>query len=176
LGPLGAIVEALLAHPRLIRVRFASTPAEVQHGIARNGRPIQYAHQPEPLMLWDVWTKFAAAPIAFEPPSAGFALDWRTLSAWRARGVAFSMLSHAAGLSSTGDPALDARLPFDEFYRISDACAAAVRAARRNTGRVIAVGTSVVRALEAAANENGSVGSGEGVARGRIAWNQTSRR
>jgi S-adenosylmethionine:tRNA ribosyltransferase-isomerase len=168
LGPLDATVEALLGHPRLIRVRFAGAPADVLHGIARNGRPIQYAHQSEPLMLWDVWTKFAAEPLAFEPPSAGFALNWRTLSAWRARGLAFATLSHAAGLSSTGDPALDARLPFDELYRISDACAAAVRAARRNSKRIIAVGTSAVRALEAAANEDGSVRSGEGVARGRI--------
>ena len=30
-------------------------------------------------MLWDVWTKIAADPIAFESPSAGFALDWRAL-------------------------------------------------------------------------------------------------
>ncbi len=167
-GPLAASLEAVLDHPRLIRIRFAGARAEVMQKLARHGRPIQDAHHPEPLMLWDVWTKFAAEPIAFEPPSAGFALDWRTLAAWRARGVAFATLSHAAGLSSTGDPALDRRLPFDEFYRVPDACAAAARAARRNFGRVIAIGTSVVRALESAADADGNLRAGDGVARGRI--------
>lgn len=119
-------------------------------------------------MLSDVWTKIAAEPIAFEPPSAGFALDWRAPAAWRARGVSFATLSHAAGLSSTGDPALDARLPFDELYRISDACAAAIREAKSKSGRVIAVGTSVVRALESAATGDGCVRAGQGVASGRI--------
>ena len=64
----------------------------------------------EPLALWDVWTTIAADPVAFEPPSAGFALDWRTLQAWRRRGVGFATLTHAAGISSTGDPMLDLRL------------------------------------------------------------------
>ena len=36
--------------------------------------------------LWDVWTPLAGAPAAFEPPSAGFALDWRTLAAMREAG------------------------------------------------------------------------------------------
>jgi S-adenosylmethionine:tRNA ribosyltransferase-isomerase len=85
-------------------------------------------------------------PIAFEPPSAGFALDRRTLAAWRERGIRFATVSHAAGLSSTGDPALDQRLPFDEFYNIPESCASAVREAKRKGSRVIAIGTTVVRA------------------------------
>ena len=39
-------------------------------------------HLREPLALWDVWTPFAGAPLAFEPPSAGFAIDWALLRAW----------------------------------------------------------------------------------------------
>ena len=35
---------------------------------------------PVPLALWDVWTPIAGPPVAFEPPSAGFALDWRALA------------------------------------------------------------------------------------------------
>jgi S-adenosylmethionine:tRNA ribosyltransferase-isomerase len=138
-------------------------------GLIQHGRPIQYAHTPEPLRLWDVWTKIAADPIAFESPSAGFALDWRTLKAWRKRGVGFETLSHAAGLSPTGDAALDRRLPFDEFYRIPGACASAIEAAKSRAGRVLAIGTSVVRALESAANANEMVCAGESRARGRIA-------
>jgi S-adenosylmethionine:tRNA ribosyltransferase-isomerase len=169
LGPLSASVERLLDHPRLLQISFAGSPASVMRDLVRHGQPIQYAHIPEPLMLWDVWTKIAADPIAFESPSAGFALDWRTLKGWRERGVAFATLSHAAGLSSTGDAALDRRLPLDEFYRIPEACASAINSAKSRSGRVIAIGTSVVRALESASNAHGTVPAGEGRATGRIA-------
>jgi S-adenosylmethionine:tRNA ribosyltransferase-isomerase len=121
------------------------------------------------LQLWDVWTKIAADPIAFEPPSAGFALDWRILTEWRGRGVRFATISHAAGLSSTGDEALDPQLPFDEFYYIPDACASAIEEAKSNHRRIIAIGTSVVRALEGAAKPQGTARAGEGLASGRIA-------
>jgi S-adenosylmethionine:tRNA ribosyltransferase-isomerase len=117
--------------------------------------------------LWDVWTSIAASPVAFEAPSAGFALDWRTLQAWRQRGVGFATLTHAAGISSTGDPALDLQLPFDEPYRIPARTAAAIALAKAAGRRVIAIGTTVVRALEAAANGEG-VRAGYGVAHGRI--------
>jgi S-adenosylmethionine:tRNA ribosyltransferase-isomerase len=168
LGPLGALIERLLDHPRLLLVRFRGRRDSVLAGLAQHGRPIQYAHVPKPLGLWDVWTAVAADPIAFEPPSAGFVLDWRTLAAWRRRGVGFATLTHAAGVSSTGDAALDARLPFDEPYRIPGRTAAAVVAARSRCAPVIAIGTTVVRALEAAADAHGRLRAGAGVARGRI--------
>ncbi len=166
LGPLAASVEGALGHPRLIRLRFAASCGVLR--LVSHGRPIQYAHQPEPLALGDVWTKIAADPIAFEPPSAGFALDWRILARWRERGVAFATLSHAAGLSSTGDAMLDRRFPLDEFFRISGACASAVQAAKSRSGRVIAVGTSVVRALESAANADGTCARARARPSGRI--------
>ena len=168
LGRLTATVVRRLGHPRLIEIRFAGSRARVVADLARHGRPVQYAHVPNPLSLWDAWTSIAADPIAFEPPSAGFALDWRTLAAWRERGIRFATLSHAAGLSSTGDPAVDQLLPFNEFYNIPEPCASAVREAKRKGRRVIAIGTTVVRALEAAAGADGRVRPGEGSARGRI--------
>jgi S-adenosylmethionine:tRNA ribosyltransferase-isomerase len=168
LGPLVGIVEGLLDHPRLFRLRFPGDRASVFAGLARHGRPIQYAHQPEPLALWDVWTKIAADPIAFEPPSAGFALDWRTQSVLRQRGVSFSTLTHAAGISSTGDPTLDLRLPFDEPYYIPRCTASAINDVKSKDSRIVAVGTTVVRALESAAKADGSVSAGDGVAKGRL--------
>ena len=122
----------------------------------------------EPLALWDVWTPVAGQPGAFEAPSAGFALDWQTLARLRGRGIGFATLTHAAGISSTGDPALDRRLPFDEPYHIPQATAAAIAETRAERGRVIAIGTTVVRALEAAAVADAAVRAGEGVASGRI--------
>lgn len=168
LGPLEAVIEHL-DHPRLARLRFSGCQDSIFSGIARHGRPIQYAHVSAPLALWDTWTGIADRPLAFEPPSAGFVLDWRMVAAWRKRGIGFATLEHAAGLSSTGDSALDGRLPFDEAYRIPPATAVAVARTRMKGGRVIAIGTTVVRALEAsAASNNGDVRSGDGVATGRI--------
>lgn len=167
LGPLDAVVERRLGHPRLVRLRFVGRRDVVLVGLARHGRPIQYAHVPQPLALWDVWTRIAADPVAFEPPSAGFALDWALLAAWRRRGIGFATLTHAAGISSTGDPALDRRLPFDEPYRIPAGTAAAIALAKAEGGRVVAIGTTVVRALEAAAAD-GTVRAGDGVATNRI--------
>jgi S-adenosylmethionine:tRNA ribosyltransferase-isomerase len=168
LGPLRATVERLLGHARLASLLFDGTPDEVWAGLARHGRPIQYAHIREPLALWDVWTRIAGPPVAFEPPSAGFALDWRALAAMRERGVEFETITHAAGISSTGDDELDRLLPFDEPYRIPEATALAIRRARARGRRVVAVGTSVVRALEHAATVGGRVRAGEGVATGRL--------
>jgi S-adenosylmethionine:tRNA ribosyltransferase-isomerase len=168
LGPLAAAIEALLDHPRLVSLRFSGQPHDVWAGLARHGRPIQYAHVPTPLALWDVWTPIAGVPVAFEPPSAAFALDWAAIRAMRARGIGFATITLAAGISSTGDRELDRRLPFDEPYRIPDATASAIRHATSDGGRIIAIGTTVVRALEHAAALNGVVGPGTGVADQRL--------
>jgi S-adenosylmethionine:tRNA ribosyltransferase-isomerase len=168
LGPLSARIETLLGHSRLVALGFEGRPDAIWAGLASHGKPIQYTHVPAPLALWDVWTPIAGPPVAFEPPSAGFALDWRSVLAMRARGIVFATLTHAAGISATGDPELDNLLPFDEPYSIPAATAAAIRAARGRGGRIVAIGTTVVRALEAAGAPDGILRAGNGVATGRI--------
>jgi S-adenosylmethionine:tRNA ribosyltransferase-isomerase len=165
---LSATVDSLLEHPRLVTLRFEGTAPDVWAGIARCGRPIQYAHIPVPLALWDVWTPIAALPVAFEPPSAGFTLDWQSIHAMRARRIEFATVTLAAGISSTGDAELDRRLPFDEPYRIPRATADAIRRTRARGGRLVAVGTTVVRALEHAGARDGLVQAGDGVANQRL--------
>ncbi len=168
LGPLHATVVRLIDHPRLVELRFSGAADAIRAGIARHGRPVQYAHLAAPLALWDVWTRIAAVPVAFEAPSAGFVLDWQLLGRLARRGVGFATLTHAAGLSSTGDAALDARLPLAEPYRIPAATVAAIRAARQRGGRVVALGTTVARALEHAAMRPGGLEAGAGVADNRL--------
>jgi S-adenosylmethionine:tRNA ribosyltransferase-isomerase len=175
LGPLRATVLHTLDHPRLIALQFHGTPDHIWAGIAHHGRPIQYAHVSEPLALWDVWTSVAALPVAFEPPSAGFVLDWQLLAALKARGVGFATLTHAAGISSTGDEALDARLPFDEPYHLPAATVEAIAQARARGGRVIALGTTVTRALEHAASLPQGLRAGAGVADQRLGAESTLR-
>jgi S-adenosylmethionine:tRNA ribosyltransferase-isomerase len=86
----------------------------------------------------------------------------------RARGAHVATITHAAGISSTGDDRLDARLPFDEPYVIPRSTAALIQQTKRQGGRVIAIGTTVVRALEHAAEPHGRVKVGNGVATQRI--------
>jgi len=168
LGALSATVESMLDHPRLVSLHFDGPARDIWAGLAAHGRPIQYAHVPAPLALWDVWTPIAAVPVAFEPPSAGFVLDWASIAAMKRRGVAFATLTLAAGISSTGDVELDRRLPFDEPYHIPASTAAAILEARRQGGRVVAIGTTVVRALEHAAARDGVVHPGEALANQRL--------
>jgi S-adenosylmethionine:tRNA ribosyltransferase-isomerase len=168
LGPLHAEVLQVLGHPRLVEVAFQNSVAEIWEALARYARPIQYAYLSQPLAIWDTWTRIASLPVAFEPPSAGFLLDWRVIDALRARGARFATITHAAGISSTGDVALDARLPLDEPYSIPSSTATLIHATRRRGGRIIAVGTTVVRALEDAAARRGDVRPGAAVATLRI--------
>ena len=168
LGPLTATVTSIGDRPRLVALHFAGSADAIWAGLARHGRPIQYAHVETPLLLWNVWTPIAGRPVAFEPPSAGFALDWRTVSALRDRGIGFATITHAAGLSSTGDDEIDRQLPFDEAYEIPESTAAAIAAAKAKGGRLVAIGTTVVRALEHAGADEGVIRGGGGVANQRL--------
>lgn len=156
---------AIVAHvhalsPRLVDVTFDLPLRRDAHDDAiwsalyRAGRPVQYSHVPEALALWDVQNAWAARPWAVEMPSAGRVLDVAMLSRLRARGVEIAFVTHAAGLSAVGDPAIDAALPLPERYEVPAQTHAAIARARR----VIAVGTSVVRALEGAAASGRSSG------------------
>ncbi len=123
--------------------------------IYAEGRPVQYAYVDAPLALWHVQSSFASRPWAVEPPSAGRPLTFAVLDRLRRQGVSVAVVTHAAGLSSTGDPALDAILPLDERYDLPEPTLRAIDETRRAQGRVVAVGTTVVRALEGCAAAHG---------------------
>ena len=168
LGPLTATVLELLGHARFVLIRFQGPSERIWEGLARHGHAIQYSHVPIPLAVWDTWTPIASLPAAFEPPSAGFVLNWHTLDAIHRLGVDFATITHAAGISSTGDAELDARLPFDEPYRITESAARSIRRTRAVGGRLIAIGTTVVRALEHAVSVHGLIKETTGVATNKI--------
>lgn len=130
--------------PRLVLIRV---PEGFEAAMFHHGRPVQYRYLAEDLRLESVQTAFAGPPWAVEAPSAAFPLRWRLIERLKRRGVRLGTVTHAAGLSATGDPALDARLPLPERTRVPAATWAALSSARR----VIAAGTSAARALESAA-------------------------
>lgn len=151
-GELSAEVQGVSpVSSRLVELRFDRTGAALWSRLYRLGRPVQYAYTERPLELWHVQVAYASRPWAAEMPSAGRPLRWELLLALRQGGVRLAAITHAAGLSSSGDPALDAALPLPERYDIPATTAAAASESRFSGGRVIAVGTTVVRALESAA-------------------------
>jgi len=148
LGGITATVTALAG--RRVELTTRQSGDALWQALYAAGRPVQYAHRSEPLALWTVQTAYAARPWSVEMPSAGRPLTWDVLLGLRRAGVAIARLTHAAGLSSTGDDVLDRALPWPERYELPAATVDAIRQARARGGRVIAVGTTVVRALEAA--------------------------
>jgi S-adenosylmethionine:tRNA ribosyltransferase-isomerase len=135
------VLEVSALSPRLVRVRI--DPVSVW----AHGQPVQYSYVEHDLSLSEVQTSYATRPWAVEMPSAGRPFVRTLRKELQANGAEIAPLTHAAGLSATGDPTLDRALPFAERYEVPEATWQAVHRAKR----VIAVGTSVVRALESAA-------------------------
>jgi S-adenosylmethionine:tRNA ribosyltransferase-isomerase len=165
-----AIVDEVDArHGRLLVVRFSQGGSALWSALYRHGHPVQYAHVARGLELWHVQTPFASRPWAVEMPSAGRPLAWSVLTELRLGGVRLAVLTHAAGMSSTGDASLDAELPMPERFDVPQATVEAVARTRAEGGRVVAVGTTVVRALEGcAALHDGELVAGEGTTDLRI--------
>jgi S-adenosylmethionine:tRNA ribosyltransferase-isomerase len=152
--------------PRLIGLRFDRADDLLVQALFRSGKPIQYAHLKAPLEPWDVQTPWAGRPWSMELPSASFPFSFELLAALRRKGIEVVPLTHGCGLSSTGDADLDARLPAPERYEIPEATAEAINACREAGRRIVAVGTSVTRALESA--WDGRLRASDGIATLRI--------
>jgi S-adenosylmethionine:tRNA ribosyltransferase-isomerase len=161
-GDLAAHVVAVVVSGRLLEIELEARGPALWAAIYRQGRPVQYSYLQHELPLWAVQTVYAARPWAFEMPSAGRPLSWEILLALRRRGVRWAAVTHAAGLSSTGDPELDQALPLVERFEIPASTASAAAGVRRRGGRLIAVGTTVVRALEGAVARWGQLRPGLG--------------
>lgn len=135
---------------RLLDLEFNRSGEALWREIYHYGKPVQYSYMTGELNLWSVQNVYGSRPWAVEMPSAGHALDWQLLLKLKKKGVQTASLTHGAGLSATGDAEIDQALPLAERFEIPAATMEAVRRTKANGGRVIAVGTSVVRALESA--------------------------
>jgi S-adenosylmethionine:tRNA ribosyltransferase-isomerase len=163
----GMIAMVASAAGRRVELVVRADGDALWQALYATGAPVQYAHRSERLPLWSVQTAYAGRPWAAEMPSAGRPLTWDIVLGLRRAGVAVASLTHAAGLSSTGDDALDRALPWPERYEIPRRTIDALGETRARGGRVIAIGTTVVRALEAAAVD-GAPQPGSGVATLRL--------
>jgi S-adenosylmethionine:tRNA ribosyltransferase-isomerase len=164
---LSATVHGRDAHiPRLWRLRFARTGGELIDLLYRLGRPVCYEYVSRPWALDYYQTVYAREPGSAEMPSAGRAFTWKLLFGLQRRGVEAAHIVLHTGLSSYLDDELDALHPAsEEEYLVSEGAAEKVNRARASGRRVIAVGTTVVRALESAADAGGRVRAGHGYTR-----------
>jgi S-adenosylmethionine:tRNA ribosyltransferase-isomerase len=129
--------------------RLALDTADDLDLILRHGEPIRYSYVPEPVELEAYQPVYATRPGSAESPSAGLPFSWELLGSLRRAGVGLAEIVLHTGLSSYQDDDFDREHHlFEERFEIGPEAAAAVNAARR----VIAVGTTVVRALETAAD------------------------
>jgi len=146
---------------RLVTIRFSLQDSEMWKAIYTYGRPIQYAYLNNSLSLWSVQTSYAARPWSVEMPSAGLPLTWKVLLELKRNGIEIAWLTHAAGLSATGDEDLDDSLPLTETFDIPQSTIDAIDRCHVRGGRVVAVGTTVVRALEGCFASHGRLVSGQ---------------
>lgn len=156
--------------PRLWKIRFSKTGSELIDLIYRIGEPVRYEYVSAPWDLDYYQTVYAKEPGSAEMPSAGRAFTWKSLFELRRRGIDFAYLILHTGLSSYLDDELDRAHPAsEEEYFLSEAAAEKINATRKRGGRVIAVGTTVVRALESIADANGQLQPSHGYTQLHIA-------
>ena len=156
----GGRARLLAPHARRSRLWIArlELSSRVEAYLAAHGRPIRYGYVERDWPIDAYQTVYATEPGSAEMPSAGRPLTERILTRLIAEGVLVAPLVLHTGVSSleSDEP------PYPERFRVPRATAALVNAARSWGGRVIAVGTTAVRALEGAVDDYGAVGPAEG--------------
>jgi S-adenosylmethionine:tRNA ribosyltransferase-isomerase len=150
---LGDVSGRIVAqYPGLPELWFIAADGDIQAAMARCGQPIHYSYVGEVYPLEMYQTIFASLPGSAEMPSAGRPFTRRVIDSLEARGVGIAEITLDSGVSSLEIETEDIEnysLSAEPFV-VSAAAAGAINAARRQGRRVIAVGTTVVRAVETA--------------------------
>jgi S-adenosylmethionine:tRNA ribosyltransferase-isomerase len=126
--------------------------------LRRYGQPIRYGYVPSPWPLATYQTVFAREPGSAEMPSAGRPFTEQLVTELVTCGALVAPITLHAGVSSLER----GERPLPERFRVPAATARLVNAVHGWTGRVIAVGTTVARALETVAAADGTVSEGRG--------------
>ncbi|MGI8916047.1 MAG: S-adenosylmethionine:tRNA ribosyltransferase-isomerase [Chloroflexota bacterium] len=148
-----AVLLAPYRRSKRLWLAHLDLPDPVPAHLQRWGKPITYSYLYSEWPIGMYQTVYAAQPGSAEMPSAGRPFTTATLNRLQANGVGVAMLTLHTGVSSLES----GELPYPEPFAVPEATAAAVNATHHCGGRVIAVGTTVVRALESAVNTTGAV-------------------
>ena len=143
--------------PERPRVWYASfqLPLPMSAYLMKNGEPIRYGYVAAHLPLQDYQTIFGREPGSSEMPSAARPFTPRVLHRLQELGVEFAPITLHCGVASFEKP----ERPSIERYSVSSRTTAAVNWARREGRRVVAIGTTALRALESALQDNEVVAS-----------------
>ena len=125
-------------------------PLPLPEYLERHGRPIHYSHILDDWPLSAYQTAYAETPGSAEMPSAGRPITCELLEELRRRGVNTATLLLHTGVSSQEED----ETPFAEYFVVPPATVEAVEHTRAAGKPVIAVGTTVVRALESAGGKS----------------------
>ena len=159
--PAGGAVELLAPYARShgrLWVAALRLPDPFLEYLAMHGRPIRYGYVEGSWPVAMYQNVYATEPGSAEMPSAGRPFTTDVITRLVAKGVGVAPLVLHTGVSS-----LEAHEPpYPEEFRVSAHTAHAVNDTHRQGGRVIAVGTTVVRALETVVDGRGRVHAGEG--------------
>ncbi len=150
--------RALLADRRGNRLWRAAVAGDLPATLARTGRPIAYGYLDRHYPLADYQTVFGIDPGSAEMPSAARPFTTDLVTALITRGIAVSPVTLHTGLSSQEA----GEAPQPERFHVPAVTANAVNATRARGGRVVAVGTTVTRALESAVDADGLVRAAHG--------------
>jgi S-adenosylmethionine:tRNA ribosyltransferase-isomerase len=156
LGPY-PLVTAFDAPSRLW-IAALQLPEPVLSYLERFGSPIHYSYVPRPWPESMYQTVFATEPGSAEMPSAGRPFTPELVTRLVSKGIQIAPLLLHTGVSSLEDH----EPPYEEYFRVPAETASRVNAARQEGHRVIAVGTTVVRALETVTDRRGVTSPGEG--------------
>ena len=126
--------------------------------LERAGRPIRYSYVTTPWPESMYQTVFATEPGSAEMPSAGRPFTPELVTRLVASGIQIAPLLLHTGVASLEDH----EPPYEEYFRVPAETAERVNAVRRAGHRVIAVGTTVVRALETVTDARHVTSAGEG--------------
>jgi S-adenosylmethionine:tRNA ribosyltransferase-isomerase len=154
----GIAVRLVAPHPGLPRLWFVRAESDLQRAMDRAGAPIRYGYLETPYPpLADYQTLFAREPGSAEMPSAGRPFTPRVVDALRAKGIGLAEITLHTGVSSHELEAdeVEKQVLYAEPFEVPRRTADAVTAARSAGRPVIAVGTTVVRALESAWDDQG---------------------
>ena len=143
--------------PRLWKAAL-HLPLHLGTYLERYGHPIRYGKAGREWPMSYYQNVYALEPGSVEMPSAGRPFTPEMITALITRGIGVAPITLHAGVAS-----LEAHEPpLAEFYRVPEETARQVNAVRQMGGRVVAIGTTVVRALETVADDDGTVHAGDG--------------
>ncbi|WP_456272969.1 S-adenosylmethionine:tRNA ribosyltransferase-isomerase [Bacillus sp. AK031] len=147
----------------LVRLAFSISGVELMDFIYSNGEPVRYEYIESDWPLDAFQTAYASVPGSVEMASAGRAFSWKMFEKLKEKGVGIAFVTLHTGLSYYGNDRWPNPHNHPEQFHIPAETAKLINSVRAGKGRVIAVGTTVVRALETVADENGFLSGAEGI-------------